>query len=347
MKALGRMGMPFTFCCTLLAQIQFQTTDLPDRIGEDFWRAYVNVADQDIRPLLGTTGGPQTWDFSYAPTAQERVDRMEVVAPADGGQGGTFALATYAERVTREPDGCRTWSYYRPVPSIGRRYYGMQDACKTPETAIVFSRSTVDLPDVIEFGKTWSREVAWRDVIDAGPFVVEVDVNFNSQSKVDAFGMVMLPELGPVPALRVNEVNSYVVTELTFGIPLDEQVFRNYYWLVPGIGKAVHVISAPATTAPPELFPVAKTVLRVFETSRSVGGPRRGPVENLRVNRGEDGPTLSWDIENGAAGYEIEWTSRLGPEVSWQVLTSTPTPFFSEDLSATVAMKFYRVFWTK
>ena len=83
---------------------------------------------------------------------------------------------------------------------------------------------------------------------------------------VDAYGTLVLPGIGEVPALRVNEEHTYDTQDTTLGLPLGKQYFRNYYWLVKGVGLAVNIISkADTASVPPDAFKTAATVSRVLK----------------------------------------------------------------------------------
>ena len=346
MKVWGQLLAGILGSVAALAQITFTPAQLPLDVGTAYTRAYLDSADKDVSQLVGAPGGPHRWDFAYPPTDQEVVQRLDSVAPGDGGHGTPFPPATYAERVTRESDRCQSWSYFQVIAGAGRFYYGFHDACKKPQADIVFETPTLELPAEVTYGQTWRREVDWPDVIDAGFIVLGVAIHFVNESHVDAFGTVVLPGLGELPALRVNEVNTYVTTDVTFGLPIDTQIFRNYYWLVPGLGKAVHIISPPATAVPPADFPKAKTVLRVFE-SNAVRPPERQPVRDLRISLKGQEAFLTWAAEPGATGYELEVASELSGSAGWTVVGTTTDRFWFDPVPRGARAKFYRVCWTR
>jgi hypothetical protein len=211
---------------------------------------------------------------------------------------------------------------------------------------LVFDVPTLDLREDITYETTWERSVDWRDVIDPGIFPIEVAVHFVSRATVDAYGSVILPEIGELEALRVNEVNIYSLTDLTLGLPLPDQAFRNYYWLVPGIGKAVHIISKPETSPPPENFATAKTVLRVFDSNCCLP-PLRESVRNLQIKNMGRQVFLTWDREPSATAYEIESDTTVAPDPEWPVIAATTDNFWFDDLPSVAGAKFYRVFWIR
>ena len=324
------------------AQVVFSAGDLPQQPGAHY-RAYQNVADADVSSRIGPTGGPHRWDFSEPRAPSETVVRMDVVLPTDGGQDASFAGAAYAERTTRESDGSQSWSYFRIIPVLGRSYLGFFDPAANPTKPItVFDSPTIDLPARVEFGQSWTRTVEWEDLLDAGFSVLRVVIRFSSSAEVDAFGTLALDGIGDVPALRVNEVNRYEVTDLTLGLPLPAQHFRNYYWLVRGIGKAVHIISDGLPSAPPPNFNHAKTLLRVFEASELTPPPTLPPVAGLRLRIEHHRPILDWQPAPNATGYRVETTGDLGAE-TWRLLGEPLTSTWTGEVATTEPRQFFRV----
>src|ERR1022692_785384 len=85
-------------CLPVNAQITFTASEMLSIIGE-YSLEYIST-DTDPSKMIGPTGGPQVWDFSYAPQPGDYVRRLDIVLPTDGGHQATFPSATYAERYT-------------------------------------------------------------------------------------------------------------------------------------------------------------------------------------------------------------------------------------------------------
>lgn len=328
------------------AQTAFTSADLPSLTGAQY-RAYVTTSEMDVSTRFGVKGGPQRWDFSQPKAADDDIYRVEIVSPADGGKGASFSAAAYAERTTRESGGKQSWSYYRILPARGRAYYGFYDPVANsakPET--VFSALTIDLPDNLQFGQSWSRSVDFKDVVDLGFAQSQLAIHFTSKAEVDGYGTLVLPGIGEVPALRVNEINTYESQELTFGLPLPPQNFRNYYWLVKGVGKAVHIISKGDTAIPPENFKTAATVLRVFEASGIKSLPKLQFVGNLSIGLKGKEAFLSWQREATTTNYRVEFVRDM-TSIQWQLLAETKDNFFFDPSLVNENRRFYRVWFSQ
>lgn len=329
---------------TTSSQTVFTLADLPSSVG-DFCRAYVSTNELDVSGLIGTKGGPQRWDFSAQPGADEEVRRIDVVSPQDGGHEAGFGEAGYAERTTRVSNGLQSWSYYAALPDEGRAYFGFYDPISNPvDPATVFDAPTIDLPARVAYGQTWHREVDFRDLLDLGFIQIDVLIHFTCDAGADAYGSVVLPGIGEVPALRVNELHTYDTQDITLGLPLGQQYVRSYYWLVKDVGQAVQIISKPDSTAPPpDRFRSAATFYRVFESSRLASSHQPQSVKNLRIARKGAEVFLSWDPESAATRYQVEAADGLGATASWRLLMQTTDSFLFAPFDRALGAQFYRV----
>ncbi len=327
-------------CLGAQGQIVFTSADLPSQVG-DYYRAYAHTDSVDVTGLAGQPGGPQRWDFSAPPATNEEVWRMDVTPPTDGGQEAYFPDATYIERTTVEGTNKVSRSYYRIVPNEGRRYYGSYDVYANPETPLtqLYSPAT-DLPTPISYGTTWTCTEDWPAKIDYILFVCDVTVHFTSQAQADAYGTIVLPGLGELPSLRVNELHTWVVTNQTLGIVTTEY-FRNYYWLVRGVGKAVDMISEPDIGPPPADFTTARFILRVFEASKVTDASTIRPVTGLRARAQSGKVILNWVQETNCSGYRVEGLTLLG-STNWQVLAEPAANAWTNPTPANQG--FFRVF---
>ena len=328
-------------CLAAQGQILFTSADLPGQVG-DYYRAYAHTDSVDVTGLAGQAGGPHRWDFSAPPATNEEVWRMDVTPLTDGGQEAYFPDATYIERTTVEGTNKVSRSYYRIVPSEGRRYYGSYDVYANPEAPLtqLYSPAT-DLPTPINYGTTWTCTEDWPAKIDYIFFVCDVTVHFTSQAQADAYGTIVLPSLGELPSLRVNELHTWVVTNQTLGLVTTEY-FRNYYWLVRGVGKAVEILSEPEEVVVlPADFTVARHFLRVFEASKATNAPALRPVTGLLASAEPGKVILSWMQETNRSGYRVEGLPLLG-STNWQVLAEPAANAWTNPTPANQG--FFRVF---
>ena len=304
------------------AQPTFRASQLPAAVG-DYCLEYV-TANSDPSGLIGPTGGPRVWDFSYAAQSSDFVRDVSVVSPADGGYQASFPHAAYALYYS-DKSGTSEWDYYS-FNQAGRIYYGSA----TPASgANVFTPSSMDVPPTVGYGTNWS-------------YVLNVDYGLYTESDtvtaaVDAYGTVILPQLGSFPALRVNQLTA--VNESFGGLFVNTFYLREYYWLVPGFDKAVHIVSQQYSSPPPALFTSGYEVRRVFATNTVASAPVS--LAGLRLDLVKGRAVLSWSNVLSATGYQVK-TAGNPASTNWQVLATPATNYWSEALTST--QRFYRVF---
>lgn len=324
------------FWSPIQAQLTFSVADLPKSIGI-YYRAYLST-NVEVSSLLGERGGPFRWDFTQPLGMDEVVLRADWVAPTDLENGTNFLEATYSERLTKESNGAQSWSFYSVAAGTGRTFYGSYDAVTNPEHPLrIFGPPTVDLPDPVRFGQTWTRSTAFEDALDLGFAVIPVSVHFTAQAEVDAYGILILPNIGEIPALRVNEVHTWEFEELLLNLPLMTNYTRNCYWLVGGIGKAVDILSLPSQAIPPDKFATASIVLRGFEV-------RPWPVTNLRIRLQSQQAIFDWRQETNSSGYRIETRREFSANVPWHLLAEPTNNSWADPLLASKPQMFFRVF---
>lgn len=322
-----------------LAQQVFSSTSLPGAIGQ-YVRAYYST-NVNVAALLALTNGPEQWDFSQPQQPDESVMRTDIVGPNDAGDAGDFPAAAYAERDTLEPTNEIAWRYYS-FTNQGRIYYGVDNPLDLNASPIaVFEPPTVDIPASVQYGQTWNRTLDWTSLYFG--FIV-VSNHFTDASTVDAYGTLMLPAIGSVPALRVHEVHVYQAYELISGIPpslVDLHTNQYYYWLVPGLGVAAQVFLFGDNALAPGGLPDTNEVLRVFASNYFTNRVILRSVAGLRIRLRAGTAQLDWQAMSNAAEYQVESAGDLG-NPNWQIAGAPDTNGWSEVVNQN--QKFYRVF---
>jgi hypothetical protein len=322
----------FPFICAALlcavpavAQPVFSSSSLPGNVGQ-YVRAYYST-NVNVASMLALTNGAQYWDFSAPQQSYESVQRTDIVGPDDAGDAASFPAATYAERDTLEPTNQIAWRYYT-LTNQGRVYYGFDDPVNDPVTPLaVFLQPTLDVPASVQSGQTWNRTVDWLNVADS--FIV-ISNHFATSATVDAYGTLVLPSIGSVPALRVHEIQSYQFYEV--GVLLNAYTNQYYYWLVPGLGIAAQVNNISDNS-----LPSTNSVLRVFESNYFTDTP----VTGLQIHIQNNSALLGWNAISNISEYRVESLGSLN-NTTWQLLGLPTTNAWSDAVTGT--QKFYRVF---
>jgi len=248
----------------------------------DYYRSWSNDLNVSVSGLLGSAGGPQTWDFTSGPT--DEIKRFDYVLTDDGDDPGAgfyaadhFPDADFAQRMTEEIGSDQAWMYLDQVASVERTNYGYYWPDGNSETNdwSVFTPSILDFPDPLEWGDSWLLQTSYQfQMYDSGVLDVRVDVTIDAD--VDAWGTVLLPSLGPVEALRVNteQTSAIYVWLAEQWIPIGTQYTRIYDWVGVGSDIIVEIGSVVSETSmPPDDFTIASNLVRQFENSNPTALP--------------------------------------------------------------------------
>jgi hypothetical protein len=288
------------------AQVVVPMSSLPSLVGE-YNLSYVRT-DTDVSALIGKSGS-NYWNFSQPQASGDSIQRLDIVSVADGGDGGSFTNATYAEQFTGGPlyPG-PAWQFYSITSGVGRDYYGFVDDLSVYTTGLViFNHPTVDLPDPVKYGQTWKREVELPIYEPGISFPVEM-IDFNDSSSVDAYGSVALPGVGETPCLRVSATDTYVLSiynSRSRGYDYYATEYQtNYQWLVPGIGLAAEVVQYGGDTAA-----FGATYTNTFQ--RVFLYPPLPPPPPLGLALHTNIAVLTWASTSNASGYVVQTLTNL------------------------------------
>jgi hypothetical protein len=272
-------------------------SSLPSLVGE-YNLSYVRT-DTDVSALIGKPGS-NYWDFSRAPSAADSVQRMDIVPITDGGNDASFPNATYAQRYTGGIYSTPAWEYYRITNGVGRLYYGFYNALNPLlDPIVVFPQPTIDLPDPVQYGHGWSRQVDYQtyDV-----FGGTEDITFTENATVDAFGTLVLPGFGPLQALRFTATDSYDTS--AGGRDFGTEVDTNYVWLVPGIGFAAEVIKYGPD-------PLGQTQPFTNYLQRGFLYAPASPPQAVSLALKPGTAILNWTSSTNASGYVVRTSTNL------------------------------------
>ncbi len=371
--ALGVWG---TLAGTAWAQVTITASDMFNQPGQ-YYRAYANTPQVpvDVSGLLGEPGSEaQVWNFISGP--REVTYRFDYMAAGDAAHHADFPFATLAERKTDESGSqSEAWLYFQQDPSRGRIVHGFYDASlggvevlgipfKLEPPAGFFQPALRDFPATIRFGDQWTSSTVYTNLLtlDAGGGDGEEDpggliefpqqTTYSATSKVDAFGVISSPgsTLGFGECLRINELVQYdLAVDMGTGYEhFGTAYVRNFYWLRPGRGIVAQVTSEQQQgTPPPDSFPTAAVVLRMFETNHP-DGTTPGPegIQGLTITLSAQGALLSWTKLSGVLSYQVQQTVNPADAASWQSLGASTTANFLIDTTANTPgapTRYYRV----
>ena len=259
----------------------------------DYYRSWSNSSSVSVGGLLGSPGGPQTWDFSTGPT--DEIKRFDFVLPDDGDDPGAgfyaaahFPDADFSQRMTEETGGDQAWMYLDQTPGQGRTNYGFYwpDAYSQTNDWSVFDPAILDFPDPLTYTDNWSVSATYYFQMYESGEVFDVRVDLAVDSEADAWGTVVLPDLGPVECLRINNEQTSMIYLWMAGqwVYAGVQYVRTYYWV--GVDSDVMVeIGSPVSDGamPSPDFTLAMNFLRQFESSNPTAPPEIAQIPDQTV----------------------------------------------------------------
>jgi hypothetical protein len=313
------------FAIRVGAQTTVPMASLPSVVGE-YNLSFVRT-NSDVAPLIGQSGS-NYWDFSQAQSASDSVQRMDIVPITDGGNSASFPNAAYARRYTGGIYSTPSWEYYQINSGVGRSYYGFYDA-QSPylDPLVVFPQPTIDLPDPVQYGHSWSRELDYQ-LYDI--FGGTEDIAFVENATVDAFGILVLPGFGPLQALRFTAIDSYDISE--YGMDFGTQVDTNYVWLVPGIGFAAEVIKY----GPGGSQPFTNYFQRAFLS------PPVSPPQAVSLALGPGTANLNWGSSTSGSGYVVQTVTNLAV-TNWAPIAQLTNQSLAISIAVGIRQQFFRV----
>lgn len=348
----------FLLPCISWGQPIFSTNSLPCQFGQYnccYFCSNINVSGLltlTTNITLGPPGsGPftniaQTWDLSAAEQPGDSILRTDIVPVTNGGYYSYFPSASYAEQDTFEPSNVLGWQYYgfgSVGSNTGRIYYGLDEPVEGASPEAVFTPSVIDIPATVQFNQTWSNSTYWLTLYFE---IIVVSNNLSYTATVDAYGTLYLPQIGSVPALRVHQVNSYALSELTDPPTLiDLNTNDYYYWLVPGLGVAAQVEVIGNNALYPTSLPYTNTLQRMyfanyFTNSVSTNTTGSGTnSSNLQAQLQGGLFVLNWITMTNCTNYRVDFTGSLAS--SWSALGFTSNTSWTDSMG--YSSGFYRV----
>lgn len=303
--------------------------------------------------IMGTSGTNRFWNFLAGPT--NKVWRFDYLNPSNLTEAAVFPQATIAEQKTDVASNQASWLMFDQVPGLGRKVYGFYDlefSADTPSN--VFNPPIIDFPDQINYGDTWNTSTMISTMISLlDPEVfdsIPTQLTFSSTFKVDAWGIVDLPQLGLLDALRVNEEQTINVAVDLDGEgqfqDLETDYARTFYWLSPGHGIVAQLSSVQSSTPPDDNFGLATAFVRMFETNKkaAAGCTDPGAVTDLKIKFSNGKVLLQWTKTPCAKQYRVEYSLAPSDPSSWKVLgEATSNDFMLDIASGQDRLRFYRV----
>ena len=351
--ALGLVAIP----SEAAGQITITTKDMFTKEGQ-YYKMYSNFVghfseapqeEVDVFDYIGEAGEDQVWDFREGP--EDELIQFDYVKPSAIDTDVVFEGATLVERATYDSTGKQKSLFVDLKPGVGRYVYGFHDESIDEENpAIPFSGRLLDFPAVIQYDDEWKASTSYEYVTRSEllDFDSPTKIVYESEMKVDAYGIIMLPGLGFHDCLRINEVVKNVAFVKIPGVIDDwqeaiTQFTRNYYWLSKDMGIVAQISSSPESVPPADEFSVASALWRQFENNHGKSTETAQPVEGLELSLdpNKNRILLSWKKAENTVEYLVQYSDNLAAD-SWRELKTTTGNFVLDDISSE-KHRFYRI----
>ena len=351
--ALGLVAIP----SEAAGQITITTKDMFTKEGQ-YYKMYSNFVghfseapqeEVDVFDYIGEAGEDQVWDFREGP--EDELIQFDYVKPSAIDTDVVFEGATLVERATYDSTGKQKSLFVDLKAGVGRYVYGFHDeSIDEQNPAIPFSGRLLDFPAVIQYDDEWKASTSYEYVTRSEllDFDSPTKIVYESEMKVDAYGIIMLPGLGFHDCLRINEVVKNVAFVKIPGVIDDwqeaiTQFTRNYYWLSKDMGIVAQISSSPESVPPADEFSVAGALWRQFENNHGKSTETAQPVEGLELSLdpNKNRILLSWKKAENTVEYLVQYSDTLAAD-SWRELKKTTGNFVLDDISSE-KHRFYRI----
>ena len=332
----------------LPGQVTITTKDMFSKEGQ-YYKMYSNFAfeEVDVTDYIGDEGEDQVWDFREGPDDEEI--RFDYVKPSEIDTDVEFEGATIVERATFKSTDSQKSLFLDMRKGVGRFVYGFHDpAVYEEKPSVVFSGRLLDFPAVIKYEDEWNSTTSFEIEVKSLNLVVPTKLVYESNMKVDAYGIVMLPEQGFHDCLRINELVKYDQFVKIPGLGDDwmnagSAYIRNYYWLSKDMGIVAQITSTQDTAPIPDDFTAATAIWRQFENNHGASNEAAEPVEDLEITFDPKGKRvlLSWKKAENTVEYLVQYSDNLRAD-SWRDLKKTSGNFALDDISSKKG-RFYRI----
>lgn len=348
MRRFLMMSMLLTVAGSVSAQVTLTSIDM-FYAPNQYYRMYSNTGDVSVSSgIYGNpdTSNPQFWDFTTGP--ENKILDYDYILPQDSGHDDDFPQATLVEHKVDSSAAGESWMFLDQTFGVGRTNYGFYDeGFSSVMPAGVFNPPILDFPDPMQIGSNWTVTTSFYTQLYSMGAWLNVRIDYNASSVVDAFGIMNLPQLGFANGLRVNELATYDAYVDMFGdgtyYYMSTDYIRTYYFLMEDHGIVSQISSLQMDHDPGNNFTTASIYVRMFETNHPTGELPPEPVTDLQITPGSGMNLLFWSPTAGAAEYRVEYCSDPLFDGTVYTLGTTESDYMLDSAISGVTRRFYRV----
>ncbi|MBN1695675.1 T9SS type A sorting domain-containing protein [candidate division WOR-3 bacterium] len=224
----------FVIFFNLSAQIVIESDEIPHEVGIH----WIKNSSIEVNVNLGTTGGPQTWDFTSQPMGAEN-SYLTIVDPASSPYIDSLPSANL---VYRSPSDSDTVYQYYNRNSDFLIMLGMGGISTT--TPFFWRYEPTDsIPSPQSYGNSHRFRYGFTETISPGNYMEYFHYGIQ---KYDAFGTVNIP-YGIYECLRIRTYDTCAMIMYFSDIPIlyDTTTYINYQFVAENYAAVVCVKSHP------------------------------------------------------------------------------------------------------
>ncbi len=206
---------------SIMAQISIDRSELPDSIG----MTWFDESDSNVTVNVGTTGGPQTWDFTF-PLSDPKIDVTTIIEPSTAPSYSLFPDANVVMFTHEYANPDDSMYIFHQLTSTTWRYLGTDIRVYGMSFIIICDTGAISLP--MDYLDTF-RLVCFDTIhISTNTFIAKKAI---INGLINAYGTLIIPE-GSYPVLRIQTVDtSYISMHTPDTTIYDTSYSLSYQWL--------------------------------------------------------------------------------------------------------------------
>ena len=235
------------FALPVAAQITITAAD-EYTVGE--WYDMLTVEDANNPATipdgtLGVAGEENVWDFTEFSAGEEFQHEFASLSDLEPEQTQHFPNATFAEALTDRAGNLELVVFY-DRDEERQQFHGGWFGTRLPEGQV--NRCVINNPPLVErrypytVGDSWEAQTTFEATVESLLGQVTAVSTQSSSFEIDAWGTVILPELGEIQCLRIHHSQTTII-EIGGIFPLTDTVrSRSYYWASKEYGEVARII---------------------------------------------------------------------------------------------------------
>ena len=313
-----KISLPIFIIFTMVAWLQSQIVIESNEYNIDFGtKIYLYTADDStgdgLTVNVGTTGGPQTWNFTTEQFPNGYNQEFTVIDPSTTPYADTFPDADHVWSNAGQGDSLTVYQYF-DITNSALFLDGM--VLSSMDTLITSKSEPAEKVIVFpaQLNTTWNNNFAERTELSGFAYVDST----SRVSTIDAWGTINTPA-GSFDCLRLREDETSITTIYLFSIPFlsDTSTYISYSWVTEQYGLIANLSSLDDEQNPN--FTKASDVTFRTSVQTAIGDTPGQITESFDLLKNYPNPfnpttTISYNL-NRASEVKLTIYNAIGQEV--------------------------------